>query len=204
MRQVLAADAQRAAGARPAAEPFTRTRSRRVPAPPLRVGIACDISGSMRAFTGPVASAAWILARAASALPAATTATVLYGEQVHALTHPGQAPAQVTDFAAPDGTEQLCRAIDALDGALGLSSPGTARLLAIVSDTYHTEPGIAGGQRRITRLAKTGCGVIILRPDDPFPWNEPYEWKNAQVITLTDPADTIEVIARAATRALTA
>jgi len=204
MRQVLAADAQRAAGARPAAEPFTRTRSRRVPAPPLRAGIACDISGSMRAFTGPVASAAWILARAAGALPAATTATVLYGEQVHALTHPGQAPAEVTDFAAPDGTEQLCRAIDALDGALGLSSPGTARLLAIVSDTYHTEPEIAGGQRRITRLAKTGCGVIILQPDDPFPWDEPYDWTDAQVITLTDPADTIEVIARAATRALTA
>ena len=67
MRQVLAADAQRAAGARPTAEPFTRTRRRRVPAPPLRVGIACDISGSMSAFTGPVASAAWILARAACA-----------------------------------------------------------------------------------------------------------------------------------------
>jgi hypothetical protein len=204
MRQVLAADAQRAAGARPTAEPFTRTRSRRVPAPPLRVGIACDISGSMEDFTGPVASAAWILARAASALPAATTATVLYGERVHSLTHPGHAPARVTDFAAPDGTEQLCRAIDALDGALGLSRPGTARLLAIVSDTYHTPDEIAGGQRRITRLAKTGCGVIILQPDDPFPWGEKRDWADAQVITLTDPADTIEVIARAATRALTA
>ena len=45
--------------------------------------------------------------------------------------------------------------------------------------------------------------MIILRPDDPFPWDEPHEWKDAQVITLTDPADTIEVIARAATRALT-
>ncbi len=128
----------------------------------------------------------------------------MYGEQVHALTHPGHAPAQVTDFAAPDGTEQLCRAIDALDGALGLSRPGTARLLAIVSDTYHTPEEITGAQRRITRLAKTGCGVIILRPDDPFPWDEKHEWADAQVITLTDPADTIEVIARAATRALTA
>jgi hypothetical protein len=36
--------------------------------------IACDISASMRAFTGPVASAAWILARAACALPAAAGA----------------------------------------------------------------------------------------------------------------------------------
>ena len=171
MRQVLAADAQRAAGARPTAEPFTRTRSRRVPAPPLRVGIACDISGSMRAFTGPVASAAWILARAASALPAATTATVLYGRAASTPSPtPATPPPSVTDFDAPDGTEQLCRAIDALDGALGLSRPGAARLLAIVSDTYHSPGEIPGAQRRITRLAKTGCGVIILRPDDPFPW----------------------------------
>ena len=203
MRQVLAADAQRAAGARPTAEPFTRTRSRRVPAPPLRAGIAGDISGSMGAFTGPVASATWILARAAAALPGATTATVLFGEDVHALSHPGPSPARVTDFAAPDGTEQLCRAIDALDGALVLSQPGAARLLVIVSDMILVAPGEApGAQRRISRLAKTGCGVIILRPDRH--WNDTPEWKDAQFITLTDPADTIEVIARAATRALTA
>ena len=73
------------------------------------------------------------------------------------------------------------------------------------SPTPTTPPTrLAGGQRRITRLAKTGCGVIILQPDDPFPWDEKHEWADAQVITLTDPADTIEVIARAATRALTA
>jgi hypothetical protein len=203
MRQVLAADAQRAAGARPAAEPFTRTRSRRVPAPPLRAGIAGDISGSMGAFTGPVASATWMLARAACALPGATTATVLFGEDVHALSHPGHSPAQVTSFAAADGTEQLCRAIDALDGALGLSQPGAARLLVIVSDMILVGPGEApGAQRRISRLAKTGCGVIILRPDNPRA--RATEWKDAQVITLTDPAGTIEVIARAAARALTA
>ncbi|HTQ88529.1 MAG TPA: hypothetical protein VMK84_03455, partial [Streptosporangiaceae bacterium] len=47
MRQVLAAGAQRAAGARPTAEPFTRTRSRRVPAPPLRVSPAVeDVHGA--------------------------------------------------------------------------------------------------------------------------------------------------------------
>jgi len=49
----------------------------------------------------------------------------------------------------------------------------------------------------------TGCGVIILRPEDPFGWGDQHEWTDAQVITLTDPADTIEVIAQA-TRALSA
>ena len=202
LRLVMAADAQRAAGALPTAEPFTRTRSRRVPAPPLRVGIACDISGSMAAFTGPVASAGWILARAASALPGATTATVLYGRSVHALTRPGHAPGQVTDFGAPDGTERFCKAIDALDGALGLSRPGAARLLAIVSDGCYNPGEETGGQQRITRLVRSGCGVIILRPDTS--WARAAGWKDAQVITLTDPAATIEVIASAAARALTA
>jgi hypothetical protein len=203
MRQVLAADAQRAAGARPTAEPFTRTRSRRVPAPPLRVGIACDISGSMTDFTAPVASAAWILARAASAVPAATTATVLFGEDVHALTHPGHAPARLTEFQAPDSTEEACTAIDALTGALGLANPNAARLLVIVSDTYWRPDQEAGTQRRISRLAKTGCGVIILRPRTDWGGSMP-EFDGAQALTLTDPADTVEVIARAATRALTA
>jgi hypothetical protein len=203
MRQVMANDGRRAAGARPDAQPFTRTISRRVPAPPLRAGIACDISGSMAAFTGPVASAAWILARAASALPAATTATVLFGEHVGALTRPGHAPARVTTFSAPDGTEQAARAIDALDGALSLSRPGTARLLAIVSDCRFTPDQAAAARQRITRLAAAGCGVLILQPDSPWRSEDTAAWPGAQVITITDPAATISLIARAATRALT-
>ena len=202
MGKALAAQAQRAAGAVPTAEPFTRTTSRRVPAPPLRLGIACDISGTMMEFTGPVASAAWILARAAGQIPSAATATVLYGEDVHALTWPGQTPARVTDFGACDPTERFCRAIDALDGELGLSRPGNARLLAIVSDTAYTDQEIEDGQRRITRLARTGCGVIILRPEHGY--RPGHEWTDCQVIEIGDPADTIDAIARAAARALTA
>ncbi len=202
MGKALASQAQRAAGAVPTAEPFTRTTSRRVPAPPLRLGIACDISGTMKKFAAPVASAAWILARAAGHLPAAVTATVLYGEKVHALTWPGQVPARVTDFRASDGTERFCRAVDALDGELGLSRPGTARLLVIVSDTAYTDEEIEGGQRRITRLHRAGCGILILRPKDGF--RPAHQWADCQVIDIDDPADTIDAIARAATRALTA
>jgi hypothetical protein len=202
MGKALASRAQRAAGAVPTAEPFTSTRSRRVPAPPLRVGIACDISGTMKKFAAPVASAAWILARAAGHLPSAITATVLYGEKVHALTWPGQVPARVTDFRASDGTERFCRAVDALDGELGLSRPGTARLLVIVSDTAYTDEEIEGGQRRITRLHRAGCGILILRPKDGF--RPDHEWTDCHVIDIDDPADTIDAIARAATRALTA
>jgi hypothetical protein len=201
MGKALASRAQRAAGAVPTAEPFTSSRSRRVPAPPLRVGIACDISGSMGAFTGPVASAAWILATAAARLPSARTATVLFGSGVHALTRPGEAPAAVSDFDARDSTERACRAIDALDGALALSRPGAARLLVIVTDAVfvgYGEP--AGAQQRITRLHQAGCGVIILIPG--------YlagrcTFTGCEVTGIDGPADAVDAIARAATRALT-
>ena len=202
MGKALAGKAQRAAGAVPTAEPFTSSRSRRVPAPPLRVGIACDISGSMGAFTGPVASAAWILARAAGHLPSARTASVLFGKGVYALTRPGETPAKVTDFTATASSESACRAIDALDGALDLASPGTARLLVIVSDTMFVAPGEpAGAQQRITRLHRAGCGVIILTPRG---YAGICKYTDCQVIEAGDPADAIDAIARAATRALTA
>jgi len=202
MGKALAGKAQRAAGAIPTAEPFTRTRSRRVPAPPLRVGIACDISGSMSAFADPVASAAWILARAAGHLPSALTASVLFGKGVYALTRPGETPAQVTDFRATASTESACRAIDALDGALGLASPGTARLLVIVSDAMFVAPGEpAGVQQRITRLHRAGCGVIILTPKG---YAAICKYTDCQVTEAASPADAIDAIARAATRALAA
>src|SRR5271166_3038305 len=101
MRQAMAADAQRAAGALPSARPFTRVQRRRVPAPPLAVGIACDVSGSMSAWTGPVASTAWILARATATVPAARTAAVTYGRRVRPVTYPGAVPAKVTEFTPP-------------------------------------------------------------------------------------------------------
>lgn len=90
MRGALAADAQRSAGATVTAEPFTRSTRLIAPAPPMRLGIACDVSGSMGYLRGPVASTAWILAHAgARATVPVTTATVIYGANVRPITHPG-------------------------------------------------------------------------------------------------------------------
>ena len=198
MRQAMAGAAQRAAGALPTAEPFSRTTRRRVPAPPLKVGIACDVSGSTMAFTGPVASAAWILARATTTIPAATAAAVTFGDTARAVTWPGHAPARVTTFTATACYEDFRSAIDALDGALGLSRPGAARLLVIISDGQYKDTQHADGQARITRLAAAGCGILWLAPDQPG--NQPMT--GARVITLADPAATTTAIATAATRAL--
>lgn len=200
MRGALVARAQRAAGAMPTAEPFTRTTRTPVPAPPLRLGIACDVSGSMWRVTGPVASAAWILAHAArhAAVPT-DTATVIFGNHVRPITRPGTAPDQVTEFVAEDDYEAIDTAIDALDGALALTRPGAARLLVIVSDGQYRPAPRNGGQRRLDRLRAAGCAVLWLTTG---PLDTPLD--GARVHLLTDPATTAQAIGHAATAALRA
>ncbi|SDN05745.1 VWA domain-containing protein [Allokutzneria albata] len=201
MRGALARQAQLASGAMPTAEPFTRTTRAAVPIPPLRLGIACDVSGSMNAFAEPVASTAWILATAAAQTPVpADTATVIFGHHVRPITHPGTAPATVTDFATRDNWEAVDTAIDALDGALDLSRPGAARLLVIVSDgDFRPEPR-QRGQQLLDRLRANGCAVLWITPD--VPWRNPLTGTTVHV--MTDPTTTAQAIGRAATAALRA
>jgi hypothetical protein len=199
MREALAADAQRAAGAVPTAEPFTRTMRRSVSSPPLRLGIACDVSASMAALAKPVASAAWILARAAAHVPDARSATVVFGESVHPITYPRAVPARVQEFTARARTEEFCDAIDALDAALSLSHSGAARLLVVVSDGHFRSRQRVCGQERIARLTKAGCAVLWLAlgtGDTPL--------DGVHTVTLATPADAIGAIAKAAARALAA
>ncbi|QKW20655.1 hypothetical protein HUT16_17680 [Kitasatospora sp. NA04385] len=164
MRAALARDAQRAAGAVPTAEPFTQTRRRHSPTPPLRVGIAVDVSGSMRAACAPVASAAWIVARAATLTdPDSRTATIAYDQNLTALTRPThRAPERVTTFNANGGAHNLHAAIDALDHGLDLSRPGTGRLLVIVTDAHYDPDETAPAVTRIKRLTSAGCAVLQL------------------------------------------
>ncbi len=198
MRGALTADAQRSAGAVPTAQPFTRTVRRNTPTPPLRLAIAADVSGTMSHFAGPVASAAWIFAAAARHVPDTTATTVIFGEAVRPLTFPGQAPVQVTEFVSKDAYEQFCDAVDALDSTCQLTLPGATRLLVIVSDGQFKDNQRPDGQRRLDRLRAHGCAVLWIAPDNP----NATPLTASHTITLTDPAQTADLIARAATRAL--
>ncbi|HEY1318985.1 MAG TPA: vWA domain-containing protein, partial [Streptosporangiaceae bacterium] len=197
MRGALAADAQRAAGAIPTAEPFTRITHRHVPAPPLRVGVACDVSGSMQTLAHPVASAAWIMARATGHVPDARAATVIFGDRVQPVTYPGHVPTRVRQFRAGGSEEEFIDAVDALDAALDLSRPGAARLLVVVSDGGFWPDQRQGGQQRITRLIGTGCAVLWLALGSRV-----NPMQGAHLVTLSDPAEAATVIGQAATRAL--
>ncbi|MGW3626201.1 VWA domain-containing protein [Streptomyces sp. NPDC000880] len=198
MRQALARDAQRAAGATPTATPWTRTVHRPNPTPPLRVGIAVDVSGSMSLAAAPIASAAWILAKAAALTdPDSRSATVTYDRSVTAITAPGRAPTQVTQFDASGMGHSLAEAIDALTTGVDLTQPGAGRLLVIASDGYYAAEEAARAAERITALRATGCAVLWLAFDpDPRPL------PGARLLELADPAQAAAAIGKAATTAL--
>ncbi|MGW5696124.1 VWA domain-containing protein [Streptomyces asiaticus] len=199
MRQALAREAQKAAGATPTATPWTRTLRRPNPTPPLRVGIAVDVSASMNAAADPIASAAWILTKATALTdPDSRTATVAYDRALTAITAPGHAPTRVTRFEARGLGHSLAEAIDALCAGLALTQPGTGRLLVIASDGYYHPDEATRAAQRITTLKDAGCAVLWLAfaPDPcPLPGATPLE--------LTHPAQAITAIAKAATTALT-
>ncbi|MGH4029325.1 hypothetical protein ACQB60_10365 [Actinomycetota bacterium Odt1-20B] len=200
MRQALARDAQLAAGATQTATPFTRTTHRAVPNPPLRVGIAVDVSGSMYEATGPIASAAWILSRATALTdPDSASATVAFDEAVTAITTPHRAPTQVATFTARGNYEALTEAIDALTGGLALNTPGAGRLLVIASDGCLPARQARTAADRIQSLRTAGCPVLWLAFTAltfPLP--------GTTVIRLKDPTQAAPVIAKAATAALAA
>ncbi|SHL81861.1 hypothetical protein SAMN05216268_106301 [Streptomyces yunnanensis] len=198
MRQALARDAQRAAGATPTATPWTRTVHRPTPTPPLRVGIAVDVSGSMHAATAPIASAAWILAKATALTdPDSRTATVAYHRSITAITAPGRIPRQVTQFNAQGSGHCLAEATDALTAGLHLDRAGAGRLLVIASDGRYTGEETARAMTRIINLRQAGCAVLWLA----FAPN-PRPLPGTTVVELDDPARAITAIAKAATVAL--
>ncbi|MFE2722762.1 hypothetical protein [Kitasatospora sp. NPDC059327] len=199
MRAALARDAQRASGSVPTAEPFTHTRRSSTATPPLRVGIAVDVSGSMSAACGPVSSAAWIVARAAAMTgPDSRTATVAYDTHLTALTRPThRAPAQVTTFRANGRSHNLGDALDALDHGLDLSRPGAGRLLVIVTDAQYTPDETADAVTRIQRLSAAGCAVLQLTLD-----KNSRHLPGTTLLHLPKPSNAPAAIAKAATDAI--
>ncbi|MFG2564640.1 hypothetical protein ACGFR6_04280 [Streptomyces sp. NPDC048567] len=199
MGRALVRDAQRAAGSVPTAEPFTHTRRRNSPTPPLRVGIAVDVSGSMSAACAPVASAAWIVARAAALTdPDSLTATIAYDTHLTALTRPThRAPERVTTFGANGSSHNLANALDALDHGLELSRSGAGRLLVIVTDAEYTSDETAQAVTRVKHLTTAGCAVLQVTLT-----KESRHLPGTTLLHLPKPSSAPAAIATAATDAI--
>lgn len=120
-------------------------------APPVKVGIMLDGSGSMRSMARPSASIAWAAANAAAQLPESRTVSVVYGAAAQVTQQPGHVPARHIAVSNTDGpTEDFIGAAKMVEDALWLDEPleedeRTNVLIIIVSDLQY------GGVDRTTR-----------------------------------------------------
>jgi len=194
-RAAMTAAAQRAAGQLPTAQPWQQTRRRPSPDPQLALAVLVDVSGSMKPFAAPLSSAAWILAHAAVRI-GATTATLAFGDGVTILVAPGQRPGHVREMTAESGSDGFDQAVHVADRLLGLTTPGTVRLLAVVSDGDF--PDIDRHQAAVDTLLHAGCPVLWLHPAGL----SCHTYPGATTITVDDPARCVDLIARAAATAL--
>jgi hypothetical protein len=195
-RQAIAAQAQATSGAVVSAQPWQRTVRRQAPDPQLAVAVLVDVSGSMRRFTAPLSSAAWILAHATHRTGTARAVTIAFGDRVTVLAPPGRPPAVVQQMTAKSSSHRFVEAVQLADQHVGLTTRGVVRLLVIVSDGVFEEPDAA--QQTITGLQQAGCAVLWLQPAD----KRAVTYRHTTTITVADPTASIRHIAQAATQAL--
>jgi hypothetical protein len=172
------------------------------PRPPLRIGIACDVSASMHTHAAAAASAGWVTAQAAARLPNTRTSIVIFGETVVGIVTPGPPPTAVTDFASLDDDEYFTGALHKLDDHLDLTHPAAARLLVVISDGEFSIRGERfAGQDRLNRLRASGCALLWLVPDTATATATPAH--GAHIVIIRDADDAVRAIRTAACRVLT-
>jgi Mg-chelatase subunit ChlD len=194
-RHALTAQAQSDAGSIPTATPWQRRTHQPPPRPRLHLAVLVDVSGSMTDYTGPMSSAAWILAHAAGRTHATTT-TIAFGPTVTLLAPPNSRPEHVLDMTVAGGTDTFTTALKLADELLHLRRPDTTRLLCVVSDGYLTDRDAA--QKLLSTMHHTGCGILWLGPAG----HSAPPFADTTTLAVDDPATTIAAIANAACGAL--
>lgn len=160
-REAVQGAAQRARGVQVTARPFRQVQHSQTPQPPLTVGIAMDVSGSMWWAQDVMSTMAWVLAHAVAQV-GGRSAMVAFGAQVTAVTRPGPPPRLVPTFVADDNWERFTDAIRALDGGLALTTGTGARLVFVVSDGHYTDEEKDSANRLVPRLLRHGVQVVWL------------------------------------------
>jgi hypothetical protein len=161
------------------------------------VGIAVDVSGSMRAFEGPIASVAWVVHSAVKQV-GGRAAVSLFGDEAELLCRAGRRLGEVPEVSAVGGSEDVGEGIELLRAALPLSDRRRPRLLFLVGDGCWTSaPWAEAGERNIAELRASGCGVVSIGIG-----SEPWTHGESSRVAVGEPLEIAAVIGSAAVEAL--
>lgn len=151
------------------------------PAPPVKIGIMLDCSGSMSQHARAAAAAAWALQSAASDIAGSEVCSVAYGDEAGLTLTPGRIPPRTVDVMATNhGTENWLSASRLLESQLRLDDAiandladptGESRtnaLIIIVSDLMYggTDQAVAVNTD-LARWREAGFRVVLVGPNPP-------------------------------------
>jgi hypothetical protein len=174
IREAARGVAQRQAGAQPTAKPFTAIQRAKTIHTQIRVGIGCDISGSMRPAEEPLAVARWVLADALHQING-EVATVLFGNDAHGVQAPRERLTEIEAFDHNGGSEDYIGGFSMLDAALNLIDGEGARLLVIITDGHFVrKDAVDYAEVTMDMCKRAGVAVIWLSMSDYFARDDGY------------------------------
>jgi len=152
------------------------------PAPPVKVAIMLDGSGSMGSYARSSASIAWAAANAAADLPESRTVSVVFGSVAAVTQEPGHsAPRKVAVSRTNGPWENFKHAAELVTDALWLDDPieegeSSNVLIIIVSDMQFVGVGQGEAFMRISKeWGEKGFNIVIVgaNPGSPMRGSTP-------------------------------
>lgn len=195
LREAMNRDAQVSSRQSITAEPWKQTRRRDVENPPLTLGIATDISGSMDKWQREVASYTWAVSNAVKNLQGKVGA-VAWDTNTYDWLDPNRFSKELTTYTCYGGSSGCAGAIKASDGLMNLSFGEGVRVLVVITDGElgNTNAAI---QKEINLLASRGVIVLWLLTS-----TRGFKPKNAVVSVLKTPEDFGKVVSKTIVEAL--
>lgn len=162
--QAVQGQAHRAMGMVDASRPWVRVlRPRRGPEP-TRLGVLTDMSGSQHECIEVSTSLTWVL-HTAGRDAGVEVSSLLFGDDVVTLCHPGTAMPGVPEPVTLSQTELFDRACQSLHALLDLDDRGAYRVVVVFSDGGFTPEEIEHRGRWLDRWARSGVRILWVSDD---------------------------------------
>lgn len=173
---------------------WTRVSETVKPAPPVKVAIMLDGSGSMGAYARMSASIAWAAANAAADLPESRTVSVVFGARAQVTQAPGHEPSRKVAVSNTDGPwENWIEAAEMVEETLWLDDDVTEEegektnvLIIVVSDLMFGRDGQGLAFTKKTKeWSDKGFRILVVGP-------EKSDGQRAQYGVKTDNVDLVK------------